>query len=118
MAGILKSFVFAFDGIKQAILTERNYKIHIVIALLAILFCNVLPVTRIEVMVVLLCIAMVMAFELMNTAIEKLCDLLHPNKHEQIKLVKDMCAAAVLVTSVTALLIGGIIFIPKLIALF
>jgi diacylglycerol kinase len=60
------------------------------------------------------CIATVLSFEMMNTAIEKTCDLLHPAIHPTIKVIKDVAAAAVLVVAAGSVIIGAIIFLPKI----
>lgn len=67
---------------------------------------------------VLLCIGLVMALEMVNAAIEKLCDRLHPDKHTDIKLVKDMAAGAVLWAAIISAIVGLIIFAPKLLTKF
>lgn len=118
MRSFFKSFAYATNGLRQIIFSERNFIIHIVAAFFAIALAVLLKVNDIELMIVILCIVLVMAFEIMNTAVEKLCDFIHPGKHENIKLIKDIAAAAVLVVSLGALVIGIIIFVPRLIALF
>jgi diacylglycerol kinase len=66
----------------------------------------------------MLCFALVLSFEMVNSAIEKLCDLVCPSINPVIKKVKDMCAAAVLLSAIISFIIGCIIFIPKIKGLF
>jgi diacylglycerol kinase len=68
-------------------------------------------------MVLLGCIASVLSFEMINSAIEKICNLVHPTYHPAIKTIKDMAAGAVLFVSVISSIIGAIIFLPKILQL-
>ncbi|GAB7086167.1 diacylglycerol kinase [Marinifilum fragile] len=68
-----------------------------------------------EIVAVLFSIGFVVVAELFNTAIENLCDFVQPNDHKQIKKIKDISAAAVLLSAITAFLIGFIIYLPRLI---
>lgn len=111
----VKSFKAALQGFKWS-LSERHIRFHFLATLTVIALGFVCSISKIEWMVILLAIALVMALELVNTAIEKLCDKLHPNTDDAIGKVKDMAAAAVLFTSLLAGIIGGIIFIPKLLS--
>jgi diacylglycerol kinase len=75
--------------------------------------CICLPLTITECIIITWCVAMVWMAELFNTAIEKLCDHISPGYSKKIKFIKDVAAAAVLVTAIAALLTGLFIFIPK-----
>lgn len=112
----VKSFKAALQGFKWS-LSERHVRFHFLATLVVLVLGFVCSISKIEWLVLLLTIALVLSLELMNTAIEKLCDKLHPNTDEAIGKVKDMAAASVLFTSIIAGTIGGIIFIPKLVAL-
>ena len=70
-----------------------------------------------EWLVVVLCITVVLTLEMINTAIEKLCDVVQPDYHPQIKIIKDIAAGAVLIAALGSIIIGAIIFVPKIIAL-
>lgn len=70
-----------------------------------------------EFIVVILCIAMVMAAEMINTAIEQICDRVTRERDAEIKTIKDISAGAVLITAIAAIVCGLIIFVPKLYAL-
>ena len=114
---IKKSFGFAWSGLKYSFDTQVNLKIHFVLAILAIVLGIGLRISTIEWLVVLVCFAIVIFAELINTAVEKLCDVVHINIHPEIKLVKDIAAGAVLVAALASLIIGIVIFLPKLIYL-
>jgi len=113
----LKSFKYAFAGLKALLLFEHNSRIHLVAAVLVILLGILLKISVAEWLFIVLVIGIVFTAELLNSAIEKLADLVSPDHNEQIKRIKDYCAAAVLVSSIAALLIGVIIFIPKILRL-
>ncbi len=114
---IINSFKFAFQGIKSALLTERNLKIHIIIMILVIIFGFLLKISPLEWFICILLFGLVISGELFNTAIEIVVDLAMPKINERAKLAKDISAGAVLVQAIVAIVIGLIIFIPKLILL-
>lgn len=110
------SFVFAFNGIKHCFRQESNFYIHILLAIVALGISFLLKISQIEFIVVLFCITTVLAAEMINTAIEKLCNRVTRDKDADIKIIKDISAGAVLVTSISALVCGLIIFLPKIYA--
>ncbi|WP_462253932.1 diacylglycerol kinase family protein [Ferruginibacter sp.] len=112
---IFKSFAFAFNGIKICFTSETNFKIHVVLAAVAILMGMVFNISTTEWGVIFLCIAFVISMEMINTAIEKLCDEVTKDIHPVIKKVKDIAAGAVLVAAGSSFVIGSIIFLPKII---
>ena len=77
-----------------------------------------LKVDTIEWTILILCMILVLSLEMINSAIEKICDLIQPNQHPQIKIIKDVAAGAVLLASIGAAIIGAIILLPKLHILF
>ena len=107
---LLKSFVYAFIGFKTALIEQRNMKIHIVAAAIAISLGFYFNINSFDWIVVLILIGMVISFELINTAIEYLTDLVTKEQHPIAGKVKDIAAAAVLVIAITSLIIGIIIF--------
>ncbi|MGI6220655.1 MAG: diacylglycerol kinase family protein [Coriobacteriales bacterium] len=111
------SFGCAFSGIAQGAASQRNMKIHIAVAVLAIIACTVLKCTAMEWAVVLVLIGAVIAAELFNTAIESVVDLASPDIHPLAKRAKDVAAGAVLVLAITAVVVGLIIFIGAFIRL-
>lgn len=112
---LITSLEFAFTGILTAIKEERNMRKHAATALIVILAGFVFGVSRIEWLFLLLSIFMVIAFEILNSAIENVVDLASHYHFDMLaKKAKDMAAGAVLVVSVLAALIGLLIFIPRI----
>jgi len=114
----LRSFPFAFNGLKILLREEHNARIHLVAAILAIIAGFGFKISSMEWLAVIFAIGLVFALELVNSALENLADFLHPDKHESIKKVKDLAAAAVLVAAMCALVVGLLIFVPKLASWF
>ena len=106
--------MYALHGIKHAFKTEHNTWIHLLLSITAIVLGFVMNIHRLEWLALVIVIAMVWTAELFNTAIEKIMDFISKERHPHIKLVKDIAAAAVLVTAVAAFITGCIVFIPKL----
>lgn len=111
------SFKFAFQGLKLAF-SGQSFRIICFFAVLAIILMIVLGLSFSEKIILILLIALALSFELINSQIEKILDILQPNQDPQIKIIKDMSAAAVLIISLTALLIGILIFLPYIIKIF
>lgn len=114
----LKSFVHAFHGLMDCLIREKNFQIQYVIALIVTGAGIYFSLNSTEWMVLLLCFALVLSFEIINSAIEKLCNLVCAEFNLTIKKVKDMSAAAVLLSAIITFIIGCIIFIPKIKMLF
>jgi diacylglycerol kinase len=112
----LNSARHAVNGIARLLREERNARIELVMAVLAILLGIVTRIPRLEWLVILLCIGMVLAAEAFNAAIERLADLHTTERDERIKALKDLAAGAVLITSIAALAAGIVIFVPRLVA--
>lgn len=110
-----KSVGHALDGIEYAINHERNIKIEILFAIIASILGFILKISILEWIVIILLIAMIIALELINTAIERCVDLVTKDYHELAKVSKDMAAGAVLVASLFSVIVGLLIFLPKLI---
>lgn len=108
---ILQSFKFAFQGLAFA-WKERNFKLHIASTIAVITLGYYCQVNKTEWIILLLCIAAVLSLELFNTALEKVVDLVSPNKHPLAGMAKDLSAAAVLVFSIASAIVGIIIFYP------
>ena len=105
----------ALDGIGYVSSKERNFKIEIFFGTLATILGFVLKVSLSEWLVLILTISMVLCLEIVNTAIERTVDLVTKEYEELAKIAKDVAAAAVLVMSMFSVIIGIIIFLPKLI---
>lgn len=114
MRKFIKSFSYALRGLQHALVHEQNLKIEIFCAAAAIGCAFVFNISKIEWLVVILNIAAVLTAELLNTAIENLCNMIHRAAHPTIKIIKDVSAAAVVVTALCALVCGCIIFIPHI----
>ena len=112
-----KAFAHAWKGIEHFFQHDRNGRIHLGAALASIFAGFIFKISAIEWVVILMCIALVVAFEMLNAAIEKLCDVVHKEFHPAIKVIKDVSAGAVLWVSIISAIIGAIIFIPKIIDL-
>ena len=111
----LSSFKYAIRGLKEVIKSERNAKIHLFLAFLAIVSSIILRVGVLEFLFVFLSIVMVIFAEIVNTAIEKTLDLISQENNHAIQITKDMMAAAVLLTAIGAIVVAGIVFIPRII---
>ena len=113
-----KSFVYAFSGLKKAFREEPNFKIHTAIAVFILILAGLLGFSAFEWVVLILTIFLVMAAELINTAVEDTLDLVSPELNERVGAIKDLMAAIVLLASVSSVAIGLLLFLPKIIALF
>ncbi|OYU97257.1 MAG: diacylglycerol kinase [Bacteroidetes bacterium B1(2017)] len=114
----LSSFKFAFRGIYILFLEEHNARIHLFAACVAVLLGIYFQISSSEWMAIIFSISLVFASEAFNAALENLADFVSPEKHEKIRNVKDLAAAAVLFCAIATLLIGLIIFLPKILLLF
>lgn len=112
-----RSIRYAFEGIRSFFYKEPNAIIHLLGTLFVIVLCYLFPVTRSEALILVLVIGAVWAAELFNTAIEKTIDFISAERHPAVKFIKDISAAAVLITAITALTAGLLIFIPKITSL-
>jgi diacylglycerol kinase len=106
--------VYAIIGVIQVARTENNFKIQAIIAILVVITGFTLHISTTEWLVIILCIGMVLIAEILNTALEKITDMVSPGWNEKAGSVKDVSAAAVLVASLISSVCGGIIFLPKI----
>jgi diacylglycerol kinase len=109
----IKSFGYAGRGIRVVFGTEPNMKIHIVIAILVIAGGFVFEISISEWISCLLCIGLVVGMEMMNTAVENVVDLASPKLHPLAGKAKDIAAGAVLICAILSVIIGLLIFVPK-----
>lgn len=114
----LLSFKNAFDGLIVLLKEEHSAWIQIGLALVAIALGFYFKISYSEWIVITLCIGMVLSAEIFNTAIESIADFIQPNLDERIKHIKDLGAAGVFMTALAALIVGLIIFLPKIMSLF
>lgn len=108
------AFGFAMKGLKSFFLSEDHPKIHAIAGILAIGLGYYLHIGSTEWIAVILCIALVIGFEAINSALEQLTDIASPDYLESAGKVKDIAAGAVLVVSIAAGIVGLIIFAPKI----
>ena len=108
------SFKYAFEGIQEAWKTEQNLKIHFVIMALVIIAGFIFKISAMEWIVCLLLFAIVISLELINTAIETTVDIAMPDINEKAKYAKDIAAGAVLFSAIISVIVGLIIFLPKI----
>ena len=111
---LYKSFGYAFQGIFNTIRTERNIKIHCAAAILVTIFGIWLQISKTEWMICFILFGLILAPELVNTAVEATVDLFTEERKPLAKKAKDAAAGAVLVAAIFAAVIGILIFIPKL----
>jgi undecaprenol kinase/diacylglycerol kinase (ATP) len=110
----LQSFQYAFNGFKTLFSEEHNSRIHLFITVIVVLLGFYFQLSNPEWIFITICIAFVFFAELLNSSIENIADFISPEKHPTIKKVKDLAAAAVLVSAISSVIIGLIIFLPKI----
>lgn len=113
VAGRVRSLGYALTGIRRFFRREHNAWLHLAATGLVIILLLIVPVSAAEAAILLLATGMVWAAELFNTVIEQIMDFISEKQQPQIGYIKDLAAAAVLVTALAAVAAGGIIFIPK-----
>ena len=112
---LFNSFKYAWGGFSYAFQTQRNFRIHTFIGIVAIGLSILLKLQPIETVIILLTIGLVLAMELLNTAIESTVDLIvKDHYHELAKIAKDCAAGAVLVSAIVALLVASYLILPPL----
>lgn len=114
---LLKSFTYAGRGLLKIWREEQNLQIHTVSALVVMALGFVLQVSRIEWLILILTIFLVILMEIINSAIERVTDILKPRIHGYVKEIKDIMAAAVMLASIGAFIVGLLIFGPPLLAI-
>jgi diacylglycerol kinase len=110
----LKSFKYAFNGLRILIKEEHNARIHLIATICVIIAGIFFKISLNEWLAIIFSTGLVFSLEIINSSIENIADFISPEKHEKIKKIKDLSASGVLISAVTALIIGLIIFIPKI----
>jgi diacylglycerol kinase (ATP) len=110
----LKSFTYAWSGIKTMLITEHNSRIHLVFTITVLVLGFIFHLSKTEFLLLFIVVSIVWIAELFNTCIEKVLDFLTLQKLPEIKRIKDMAAGAVMLASLSAFVVGTIIFIPKI----
>ena len=114
----LRSFGYAWKGIRCCVGKEQNLSFHLIATVCVVIAGFALGITRTEWICIILCIGIVIAAELFNSAIERLVDLVSPQRHPLAGQIKDIAAGAVLVCALAAMVVGLVIFIPYLTRFF
>ena len=112
LKSLIQSFGFAFDGIR-AMLTERNFRVHLIATLITIATGLYLQIDFIEWSIIMICIALVLSAEGFNTAIELICDRITPDNDFLVGKIKDISAAAVLILALASVIVAAFIFLPN-----
>jgi len=113
-----KSFYYAFQGLKTALKTEPNLQIHTFFAVSAIITAFILKVSTIEWLLLTFTIFYVITLELLNTVLENVVNLVSPDIKPFAKIAKDVSAACVLLAALMAVIVGLVIFVPKIFSSF
>ncbi|MDO4182386.1 MAG: diacylglycerol kinase family protein [Coriobacteriia bacterium] len=113
---LVKSFGCAFEGIARTS-HERNFRIESAVGVLAVVLGFALGISPTEWLAVIICIALVLALECVNDAIEAVVDMVSPEWHPLAKKAKDAVAGAALIASLASLAVGIVVFLPRLLAL-
>jgi len=114
---IVRSFGYAFEGLETIVRTQPNFWIHAFAACVALVLGVVLRLSRVEMAIIVLCIALVLVVESVNTGIETMCDVISPGHHPLVKRAKDVSAAAVLISALATVVVALLLFGPRLASL-
>lgn len=106
-------FRFAFNGIKEAFIKERNFRIHLYITSIVLILSFYVQLNMMEWLFIIIAIYFVLVMELVNSLFERIIDYIKPEYHIQAKIIKDIAAGVVLLTATLSIIIGLIIFLPK-----
>ena len=113
-----KSFVYAFRGIISAFKTEQNLLVHTIALIINIILMITLKLSIMECAIIVIVITIVFALEMVNTAIEYAIDMAMPQIHPLAKISKDVSSGAVLMASLGAVVVGLLIYLPKIVDCF
>jgi undecaprenol kinase len=111
---LFKSFGFAFTGLKTAIVRGRNFKIQLFVGALAVALGVILKLDYAGWLDLVIVISLVLILELINTSLEAIVDLVSPEIRESAKVAKDVAAATVLIASIASVVIGVLLFLPRI----
>lgn len=111
---MLKSFSFAFNGLKEAFKSELNLKIHVIASILVILFACFLNFSSMEFAILFIIIFLVIILELVNTVVEKLVNQHSTEISDEARIIKDISASVVLMSAILSIIIGVLLFLNKL----
>lgn len=111
---LFRSFNHAISGLIHAIKKEENLQIHIFVAIAILVLSLFLDISRLEMVALIFAIGLVLVSEMFNTSFEGMMDIVRPENHPEIKVYKDVAAGAVFVSTVVAVIIGYLVFYPRL----
>lgn len=111
---MIESFKYAQQGIKDAIKSEPNLSVHLFVAIIVLIFAYFFNFNTIEFVALTITIFSVIILELINTIVEKLVDMYSTKISEEARQIKDISAAVVLLSAISALIIGILLFVNKL----
>jgi len=112
MTRLIKSFTYAFRGLFKIFREEQNLQVESISAIIVIALGFIFQIKPLEWCAILICIALVILMETVNSAVERMADVLKPRIHSYVKEMKDIMAAAVMLASLLSVAVGLIIFIP------
>lgn len=112
MKRLIRSFSHAIKGILFTLRSERNFQVEVMVAGVVFFLMLLLPLSRLEDIMLVVAVIAVLVLELINTAIERIMDILKPRVHPYARVVKDVMAGAVFIVSLGAFFLGVIIFLP------
>jgi diacylglycerol kinase len=115
---LFKSFGYAGKGLAKTWREEQNLHIHTLAGLVAIGFGVYFQIDRLEWLILVITILLVLLMEIVNSAVERVTDVLKPRIHGYVKEIKDIMAAAVLLASLGAVIVGLLIFGPRILGIF
>lgn len=111
----LNSFKYAFEGFKTLIKHEHNARVHVLFSVFVIIIGFLLGISTVEWALIVFAIGFVFVAEVFNTCVEEICNFICPEQNPKIKKIKDLAALAVLFSVISAVVVGLIVFVPKVI---
>ena len=114
----IESLSYAIEGIKAALKSEAHMRYHFLGAFVVLVLSLIIDISKFEIMLIIVMITLVIFAELVNTAIEKIVDLVSPEYHDIAKFVKDVASGSVLVSTIGAVGVGYLIFYDRLLAIY
>lgn len=115
---LAESFKYAFNGLWLAISENQNLRIHFLAAILVAILGVIFRINAFELGILGITILLVIAAEMINTAIEEMVDLITTEHRKEAKRAKDVAAGMVLVTAMGSIIVGILIFVPHILRMF
>lgn len=112
------SFQNAFAGLRWAFTTQPNFRVHVSLSVIALLLCWILGVSATETVIIVFVIVLGLAAEMINTSLEAMTDLITHDWRKEAKIAKDVAAGMMLTVALGAVIVAGLIFVPKIAILF